>query len=88
MEKVKIERKKYGYTQQKISDMLGIELYTYKRIENGKTTLTFDVAYNIAEVLNIKFQPFLTNREMSKCEQKEALEKMIEILQTIKNERF
>ncbi|HQO95867.1 MAG TPA: helix-turn-helix transcriptional regulator [Sedimentibacter sp.] len=83
LERVKQERKKCGYAQQKIADMLGIELYTYKRIENGKTALTFDTAYNIAEVLNLQLQSLTTCKEMYECEQNEAIRKTIDFLQAL-----
>ena len=59
-EKLRMLRKKKGYTQQELADLTITSLDTIKRYESGKSKgLRLEVAYEIARVLNVSLDSLL-----------------------------
>lgn len=52
--KLKEIRKKYNYTSDYIAKKLKISKAFYSQIENGKRRLSYDMAFKISSILNLK----------------------------------
>ncbi len=48
------KRIEYGYTHKVMAELLGISKSFYCQIENNKRTLSYEMAYKIAKLLNTK----------------------------------
>lgn len=57
--KVKIEREKKGYSQEKMADILGISQSKYHRFENNKTLLNWDKIPVLSETLDIELSELI-----------------------------
>lgn len=51
---IKIYRSVQNYTQEQMAERLGISRQRYARIENGATSITFDILSKIADILDVK----------------------------------
>ncbi len=56
---MKEERIKKGLTQQELADLADVSLKTVKRYESGAKAMQLEVAYNIANALDISLQQLL-----------------------------
>ena len=54
LDKLKELRKKYNYTTEEMSLMLGISKSYYSQIENGKRNLYYKLAVKIARIFDLK----------------------------------
>lgn len=52
--RIKALRSAANFTQEQISDQIGISRQKYARIENGTNNITLDILNKIANVLNVK----------------------------------
>lgn len=52
-ERIREVREEYGYTQQKIADILNIGQRTYSDYENGKTRIPIDSLIILAKYYNV-----------------------------------
>ena len=57
--RMKEERIKKGLTQQELADLANVSLKTVKRYESGAKAMQLEVAYNIANALDISLQQLL-----------------------------
>lgn len=57
--RMKEERIKKGLTQQELADLANVSLKTVKRYESGAKAMQLEVAYNIANALDISLQRLL-----------------------------
>lgn len=57
--RMKEERIKKGLTQQELADLADVSLKTVKRYESGAKAMQLEVAYNIANALDISLQQLL-----------------------------
>jgi transcriptional regulator with XRE-family HTH domain len=56
--KIKLLRKKKGYTQQELADLLGVDRQYIWKLENGKKNLTMDYLDNVINKLEAKYEDF------------------------------
>lgn len=54
MNKLKMLRKKYGYSAVDISKLVGISQSYYSQIENGKKRIFYSLACKIAKIYGLK----------------------------------
>ena len=54
-------RKKYGYTQQNIGELLGVTFQQIQKYEEGKNRIPPDKLYRLKEHYRIDFNEFFTN---------------------------
>lgn len=54
MEKLKVKRKKKGFTQRQMAEQLNITISFYSQLENKKKKLYYDTAIKIADIFNMK----------------------------------
>ncbi len=54
MEKLKILREQCGLSYNEMSKLLGINKTFYWQIEHGKRRLSYNMAFNISRVFNLK----------------------------------
>ena len=54
--KLKGKRVEKGYTQKDMSKLIGMEIATYTRKENGKAPFRLDEIYKILDILKCKFE--------------------------------
>ncbi|MBR2315718.1 MAG: helix-turn-helix transcriptional regulator [Clostridia bacterium] len=52
-ERLKIARKKYGYTQQNVADILGMKRATYAKYENGQAVPPAEVFIRLATMYGV-----------------------------------
>lgn len=60
---MKEERNRQGLSQQALAERAQLSLKTIKRYESGSKAMQLDVAYDIANALNIPFQYLLPFKE-------------------------
>lgn len=53
-EKLCIKRNECGFTHQQMANFLNISKSYYCQIENGKRTLSYELACNISKILKVK----------------------------------
>ena len=61
-ERVKEERKKNNITQAELAESTKVSIDTIKRIESGQG-VKLDIAYKIAEILNVPLESLLPQQE-------------------------
>lgn len=61
-ERLKGTRKKYGYTQQNVADILGIKRATYAKYENGQSVPPIAVFIRLATLYGVNVD-YLSGRE-------------------------
>lgn len=54
MEKLKELRKKNNLTNQKMGELLGVSKVFYWQLENNKRRISYDMAYKISQIFNVK----------------------------------
>lgn len=54
MEKLKEYRLKFNYTYQSMADLLFISKPYYWQLENGRRRITYEMAFNIANIFNVR----------------------------------
>ncbi len=52
-ERIKILRNAKGFTQEEVSEQIGISRQKYARIENGVNSITLDILSKIADILGV-----------------------------------
>lgn len=53
-QKIKFERKKNGYSQEKLAELSGISIHGISNIENGKTDIKYTNLLQIAKSFNMR----------------------------------
>ena len=53
---ISTSRKALGYTQQKLSDIAGINKTTISEIENGRFTGSFDIFERLLDAVDLQFE--------------------------------
>lgn len=66
--RIKQLRKEKGWTQDYLSELLGINAKSILRIENGKTFPTVENLEKIADVFNIEIQDLFKNKALAETE--------------------
>lgn len=56
-------RKRRGFTQEKLSEMVGINNVHLSRIETGDAAASLDVLFSIADVLDVEPGKLFENKE-------------------------
>ena len=59
-------RKKKGYTAQKMADMLGVTLGTYRHYENGHSSPNIYMLVQIADILDVSLDYLMCRDEFVK----------------------
>ena len=54
--KISTSRKALGYTQQKLSEIAGINKTTISEIENGRFTGSFDIFERLLDAVDLQFE--------------------------------
>lgn len=52
-ERIKVLRNAKGFTQEEVSEQIGISRQKYARIENGVNSITLDILSKIADILGV-----------------------------------
>lgn len=68
-DRIKEQRKKAGYTQKQLGQLLGVAQTTIAGWENGSRSVTVDVVRDIAKALNIPVSSLLPEETQRKAEQ-------------------
>ena len=70
-------RKSKNYTQEKLSELINIEVPSLSNIETGKFAPSFETIQKLSEALNVKIKDFYDFDELS---EKEMQTEIIELL--------
>ena len=85
-ENIKRERKKYGYTQEDMAQILNMSLSAYRKIEQGQRKLSLEHIISISNFLNIDLPTLfrMQTNEMDILNQNEKKRKefLVELLKT------
>lgn len=76
-QRIKTIRKNKGYTQEKLSELIGIEPQSMSYMENGKFAPTPDTLQKLATALDVQPYEFYYFDTVSDFEMKEVINKVI-----------
>jgi transcriptional regulator with XRE-family HTH domain len=63
LDNIKAIRAIKGYSQEYVANKLGCDYSTYGKIENGKSSLTVNRLFRLAEILEVEVQQLLHDRD-------------------------
>ncbi len=61
---VSAARKELGYTQQRLSELSGINKITISEIENGRFTGSFDIFERLLDAVGLQFEVSIRNHKL------------------------
>lgn len=56
-------RTEKGLSQEKMAELLNIEIHSYGRLERGESQLRFEMFLQILQILQVKFEDFIAKME-------------------------
>jgi transcriptional regulator with XRE-family HTH domain len=73
LDNIKAIRAVKGYSQEYVANKLGCDYSTYGKIENGKSSLTVNRLFKLAEILEVEVQQLLSDRDAKPKEHQHML---------------
>ena len=68
LDNIKAIRAVKGYSQEYVANKLGCDYSTYGKIENGKSSLTVNRLFRLAEILEVEVHQLLVDRDAKQKE--------------------